>query len=76
MGGLSPAGLERIHVPTVVLTGADSDPFYRPIADAIAGRIGPTARRIDLPDLQHMAPITDADAVAVVVLDLLREIAS
>lgn len=64
MGGLTPDGLERIAVPTLILTGAASERFYRPIADAVAARIGPAATRVHLPDLRHMAPITDPTAVA------------
>jgi pimeloyl-ACP methyl ester carboxylesterase len=64
MGGLTPDGLERITVPTLILTGTASERFYRPIADAVAERIGAAATRIDLPDLRHMAPITDPAAVA------------
>lgn len=64
MGGLTPDGLERIAVPTLILTGDASERFYRPIADAVAERIGAAATRIHLPDLRHMAPITDPAAVA------------
>jgi len=64
MGGLTAEGLERITVPTLILTGDASEPFYRPIADAVAERIGAAATRVDLPDLRHMAPITDPAAVA------------
>ncbi len=64
MGGLTPDGLERLAAPTLVLTGTASERFYRPIADALAERIGAAATRIHLPDLRHMAPITDPAAVA------------
>ncbi len=63
MGGLTPDGLERITVPTLILTGEASERFYRPIADAVAERIGAAATRVHLPDLRHMAPITDPSAV-------------
>ncbi len=63
MGGLTPDGLERITVPTLILTGEASERFYRPIADAVAERIGGAATRVHLPDLRHMAPVTDPSAV-------------
>jgi O-succinylbenzoic acid--CoA ligase len=68
MGGLTPGGLERIACPTLILTGEVSERFYRPIADAVAKRIGAAATRVHLPDLRHMAPITDPAAVADAVL--------
>jgi pimeloyl-ACP methyl ester carboxylesterase len=63
MTGLDPAGLGSIECPVTLLTGAASDRFYAPIADAMAARIR-GARRVDLPGLRHTAPITDADAIA------------
>ncbi len=42
---------------------AASEPFYAPIADALAARI-PGARRAELPALRHTAPITDPGAIA------------
>ena len=68
MGGLTPDGLERIRRPTLILTGDASEPFYRPIADALAARIGAAATRVHLPDLRHMAPITDPAQIADIVL--------
>jgi O-succinylbenzoic acid--CoA ligase len=73
MGGLSADGLDAIDGPTVVATGAASVPFYRPIADAVANRIGPNARRVDLAGLGHPAPITDPDAIATLVFETLEE---
>lgn len=69
MGGLTPDGLGGITVPTLILTGAASEPFYRPIADALADRIGAAARRNDLPGMRHMAPITDPAPIADLVLE-------
>ena len=57
--GLDPDGLARIDAPTTILTGSASEPFYAPIADALAARI-PGARRDALDGLAHPAPITDA----------------
>ncbi len=75
-GALADAGLlgvdgdrlGRITCPTTVLTGGASQPFYRPIADALAGRI-PGARRVHLDGLDHPAPITDPAPIAAVVLE-------
>ncbi len=68
MRGLTTDGLERISATTTIATGAASDAFYAPIADALAERIGPLAARVDLPDLGHMAPITDVATIAELVL--------
>ncbi len=63
MDGLDPAGLGRIGCPVVILTGGASEPFYAPIAAALAARIV-GARLIGLPGLRHTAPITEPDVVA------------
>lgn len=73
MEGLTADGLDAITIPTLIMGGDASEPFYQPIADAVTSRIGHAARRVVLPGLAHMAPITDADAVAAVIVDLLRE---
>lgn len=70
MPGLTADGLERIKAPTTIATGGASDAFYAPIADALAGLIGPLAGREHLPGLAHMAPITDAATIADLVLRL------
>jgi O-succinylbenzoic acid--CoA ligase len=56
--GLDPDGLARIAVPVTLITGDASEPFYRPIADALATRV-PGARRMHLPAMGHASPITD-----------------
>ncbi len=61
--GLDQAGLGRIRVATTILTGTASEPFYRPIAEALTERI-PGARHVALPDMTHAAPITDPIPVA------------
>ncbi len=66
MTGLDPDGLARIACPVAILTGSASEPFYAPIADALAARIL-GARRIDLAGLRHTAPITDPATVAAAV---------
>ncbi|MEO7230288.1 MAG: alpha/beta fold hydrolase, partial [Candidatus Limnocylindrales bacterium] len=71
MRSLTADGLDSIACPAVVATGGSSEPFYRPIADALAARIGPSARRVDLPGLSHLAPIVNPDVIAGLVLDLL-----
>ncbi|OGO57937.1 MAG: hypothetical protein A2Z32_13015, partial [Chloroflexi bacterium RBG_16_69_14] len=65
--GLDPTGLGRIRVPTTVLTGDASEPFYRPIAEALTERI-PGARHVHLPGMSHASPITDATRVAEAVM--------
>jgi O-succinylbenzoic acid--CoA ligase len=61
--GLDLEGLGRIEAPTTILTGSSSEPFYAPIAEALAHRI-PGARRRTLDGLGHPAPITDAARIA------------
>ncbi len=61
--GLHPAGLGDIRVPTTIVTGDASEPFYSPIADALAARIA-GARRVHLPGMTHASPITDPAPVA------------
>jgi hypothetical protein len=50
--------------PVAIRTGAASEPFYAPLADALAARI-PGARRAELAGLRHTAPITDPAPIAV-----------
>ena len=61
--GLDPGGLSRIARPVAILTGSASEPFYAPIADALAARIA-GARRDTLEGLTHTSPITQPDVVA------------
>ena len=68
--GLDPDGLARIDAPTTILNGGASEPFYAPIADALAGRI-PQARRRTLEGLAHPAPITEPVRIADAVRDAL-----
>jgi len=70
MRGLDPAGLARIACPVTILTGTASEPYYAPIADALAARIE-GARRVELAGLRHTAPITDPGPVAAAVRDAL-----
>ncbi len=63
LAGLDPGGLGRITCPVVILTGSASEPFYAPIADALAARIR-GARRDTLEGLTHPSPITQPDIVA------------
>ena len=71
MEGLEPDGLGRIICPVTLATGDASEPFYAPIADALAARVGPRAERIHLPGLRHPAPITDPSAIAGLILSRL-----
>ncbi len=70
MEGLDPARLAMIACPVAILAGTASEPFFRPIADALAARI-PAAVRRDLPGLRHTAPITEPGPVAAAVRDAL-----
>ncbi len=75
MPDLDPDGLARIAAPAILATGAASEPFYRPIAEALAARI-PGARAVTLPDLRHPAPITDPDPIAALVRDVIAAAAA
>lgn len=57
LAGARPEDLAGITAPVTILTGGASEPFYAPIADALAARI-PGARRDTLDGLGHPAPIT------------------
>ena len=63
LAGVRPDDLPGIAAAVTVLTGGASEPFYAPIADALAARI-PGARRDTLDGLGHPAPITQPAAVA------------
>jgi len=70
--GFDISGLDRIAAPVTLLTGDASQPFYRPIADALAARI-PGARRRHLPGMAHASPITDPGPIAEAVRSALEE---
>ena len=61
--GWTPDGLARIKAPVTILTGDASEPFYRPIADALATRI-PAPAGSHLPGMAHASPITDPAPIA------------
>ncbi len=61
--GLDPDGLAGIAAPVILVTGSASEPFYAPIARALATRI-PGARLAELDGLGHAAPITEPGRVA------------
>jgi len=61
--GARPEGLASIAAPVTILTGGASEPFYAPVADALAARI-PGARRATLDGLGHPSPITQPAPVA------------
>ena len=63
LAGVRPDDLPGIVAPVTILAGGASEPFYGPIADALAARI-PGARRDTLDGLGHPAPITHPAAVA------------
>jgi O-succinylbenzoic acid--CoA ligase len=66
LAGLDPDGLVRITAPVTILTGGASEPFYVPIADALAARI-PGSRRDTLDGCTHPSPITQPGIVAAAV---------
>jgi O-succinylbenzoic acid--CoA ligase len=68
--GIEAIDLARIVAPVTLATGGASEPYYVPIADALATRIR-GARRVHLPGLRHVAPITDPHPVADLVLHAL-----
>ena len=72
MVGLDADGLARIIAPTAILTGGASDPFYRPIADALVARVR-GARHAMLDGLTHNSPIIEAARVAAAVRAFLAE---
>jgi pimeloyl-ACP methyl ester carboxylesterase len=75
MPDLVPGALGRIAAQVILATGRASEPFYRPIAEALAARI-PRARAVSLDGLRHPAPITDPDRVADTVRDLVVRLAT
>lgn len=62
--------LGLIRCPVVLVSGDASEPFYAPIADAVAASI-PQARRVRLPGMTHDAPITRPGAFAELIHDAL-----
>jgi O-succinylbenzoic acid--CoA ligase len=64
--GLDPEGLGRIAAPVTLLTGTSSEPFYAPIAVALAARI-PHATLVAIEGARHTTPITDPAPVAAAV---------
>ena len=64
--GARPEGLASIAAPVTILTGGASEPFYAPVADALAARIH-DARRDTLAGLGHPSPITQPAPVAAAV---------
>ena len=66
LAGARSEGLASITAPVAILTGGASEPFYGPIADALAEHI-PGARRDTLDGLSHPSPITQPTPVAAAV---------
>ena len=62
-GILAPGGLEGLGHPVLLMTGADSPPVVRVVADRLTERL-PEAHRETLPDAGHMGPISHSEAVA------------
>jgi pimeloyl-ACP methyl ester carboxylesterase len=70
--GFQPDGLGRISCPVTILLGSASEPFYRPIADALAAKVAGT-RLVELAGLRHTAPITEPVVVAAAIRRALSE---
>ena len=64
--GARPELLAGLTTPVTILTGDDSEPFYAPIADALAARI-PGAARVTLAGLGHPSPISQPAPVAIAI---------
>ena len=75
LSGLQPEGLGRIACPVVILLGSASEPFYRPIAAALAAGSRACAR-VELGGLRHTAPITEPVVVAAAVREALAAVAA
>jgi pimeloyl-ACP methyl ester carboxylesterase len=70
-----PAGrLEEIAAPTLVVVGDTDHPKILAIADALSTRI-PGARRVDIPNADHLVPLRQPEAFNAAVLPFLREFA-
>jgi pimeloyl-ACP methyl ester carboxylesterase len=67
--------LSEIRVPTVVVNGLDDVPALQQIADLLTAGIR-GARRIDLPDTGHLAPLERPQQVTAAIDDLLRRLSS
>lgn len=65
------ARLEQVQVPTLVVTADLDTPCHEEAAQVLLERI-PGARRIDVPDAAHMAPLERPEAVAAAIADLLE----
>ena len=61
-------------MPALLGTGGASEPFYAPIAAAVAERV-PGSRVQDLPGLRHFAPIVTPGPFAGLVLPFLAGLA-
>jgi pimeloyl-ACP methyl ester carboxylesterase len=75
MPDLAPDVLGRIAAPAILATGGASEPFYGPIAEALAAHI-PGAQVVRLAGLHHPSPITDPEPVAALVRDLVVSLAT
>ncbi|MFC0199444.1 alpha/beta fold hydrolase [Paracoccus rhizosphaerae] len=60
---LREGGLEAIDAPVLIISGADSPPVIRNIADALAARL-PDVGRANVPAAGHMLPVTHPHEVA------------
>lgn len=69
-GLLTPDGLEALHVPVLLIEGANSPPVIGAIHAALAARL-PDARRETISGAAHMAPVTHPGAVAAAIRGML-----
>ena len=71
-GLLDPGGLEGLRRAVLLVCGSDSPPVVRVVAERLAARL-PEARFAVLEGAGHMGPVTDADALARIVVPFLSD---
>jgi pimeloyl-ACP methyl ester carboxylesterase len=66
--------VRTITAPVLLMTGASSPRSSLSVADLLAGAL-PDVRRVDLPGLGHMGPVTHPDPVNAEIERFLQEVA-
>lgn len=66
----SPAQLALLHLPTLLVHGADTQPVYRELTDAVAEAV-PAADLVSVPNAGHGVPADNPDAFNALLLDYL-----
>ncbi len=67
--------LGQVSVPTVIVNGLADVPALQQVADLLTAGI-PDARRIDLPDTGHLAPLERSAQVSAAITSLLEHLAT